>query len=136
MNTSAVVLLVTDSPACRQLFARLESFEDVTVLTARHCREARKTLSVHPDVSVVFTHVSHADGNWCDLLRFMVNRGLDAQVVVCASEADENLWSEVLWRGGYDVLVQPCERQDLRRVVEGAVRAKNAARARPRTAVA
>ena len=107
----------------------------MTVLAARDCREARKTLSAHPDVSVVFTHVSHADGNWCDLPRFMVNRGIDAQVVVCASQADQGLWSEVLWRGAYDVLVQPCEIEDLRQVLEGAVRARDP-RSSTRTAVA
>jgi hypothetical protein len=72
----------------------------------------------------VFTDLSHADGNWSDLLRFAVNRGIEARIVVCTRQADEGPWSEVLWRGGgYDVLVQPCQRSDLRRIVDGAVTA-------------
>jgi DNA-binding NtrC family response regulator len=136
MHRPTVVLLVTSSQTCGQLSTRLESLDDVTVLSARDCREARRSLSMRPDVSVVFTQVSHPDGNWSDLLRFVVNGGIEAQVVVCATQADEGLWSEVLWRGGFDVLVQPCEREDLRRVLEGAVRAKDAALGRMRATVA
>ena len=120
-----VVLLVMAPPACRQVASDLESLEGVRVLAARDCREARQLLSAHPDVSVVFTNVSHADGNWADLLRFVVNRGFRAHVVVCSRRADEGLWSEVLWRGGYDVVVEPFDRAELARVVEGALRTMN-----------
>jgi DNA-binding NtrC family response regulator len=92
-------------------------------------------LSAYPDVSLVFTDVSHADGNWSDLLRFVVNRGIAAHVVVCSRRADEGLWSEVLWRGGYDVLVEPFDREELARIVEGALRTMNP-RLSARTAVA
>ena len=125
MLDSTVVLLVTAPPACRQLRAHLESSDGVSVLAARNCREARLTLETHPEVSLVLTDVSHADGNWADLLRFVVNRGIDAHVVVCTSEADEGLWSEVLWRGGYDVLVEPFDRAELHRILEGALRTIN-----------
>jgi len=119
---TSVVLLVMAPPASRQVASDLESLEGVSVLLARDCREAREVLSARPDVSLVFTDVSHADGNWSDLLRFVVNRGIAAHVVVCSRHADENLWSEVLWRGGYDVVVEPFDRTELARVVEGALR--------------
>jgi len=122
---TSVVLLVMAPPASRQVALDLGLLDGVSVLLARDCREARSVLSAHPDVSVVFTDVSHADGNWADLLRFVVNRGIRAHVVVCSRQTDENLWSEVLWRGGYDVVVEPFDRAELGRIVEGALRTMN-----------
>jgi len=75
---TSVVLLVMAPPASRQVASDLESLEGVSVLLARDCREARLALEAHPDMSLVFTDVSHADGNWADLLRFVVNRGIAA----------------------------------------------------------
>ena len=122
---TSVVLLVMAPPAARQIAAGLESLDGVNVRFARDCREARVALETHPDVSLVFTDVSHADGNWADLLRFVVNRGIRAHVVVCSCQADEGLWSEVLWRGDYDVLVEPFDRAELCRIVAGALRTMN-----------
>ena len=122
---TSIVLLVMAPPAYRQVACDLDSLDGVNVLLARDCREARQVLSAHPDISLVFTDVSHADGNWSDLLRFVVNRGIAAHVVVCSRCADEGLWSEVLWRGGYDVLVEPFDRAELARIVEGALRTMN-----------
>jgi FixJ family two-component response regulator len=53
----------------------------------------------------------------------LVDRGIHASVVVSARLADERLWSEVLWRGAYDVIVEPYEAEEVRRIVEGALRA-------------
>jgi DNA-binding NtrC family response regulator len=119
------VLLVMAPEARRQMLELLESLDGVSVLAADGCRQARSALEARPEVSVVLTGLSHADGNWSDLLRFAVNRGIEARIVVCAREADETLWSEVLWRGGYDVLVQPCRPSELLRVVQGAVHAQS-----------
>ena len=119
---TSVVLLVMAPPARRQVARDLESLDGLDMLLARDCREARQVLLAHPDVSLIFTDVSHADGNWSDLLRFVVNRGIRAHVVVCSRQADEALWSEVLGRGGYDVVVEPFDRADVGRIVEGALR--------------
>ena len=124
MPSRPIVLLVTAPEGCQQLLADLESFDDVQVLTAYDCRQARRTLGSNAGVALVLTSLSHRDGNWCDLLRFVVNRGIETHVVVSTPQADGGLWSEVLWRGGYDVLVQPYERAELRRIVQEALRAK------------
>ena len=55
----------------------------------------------------VISGVSLSDGNWCDLLAHAVRSELEAKVLVCSATADERLWSEVIWRGGHDVLVEP-----------------------------
>ena len=40
------------------------------------------------------------------------------EVVVCSRLGDHNLWLDVLEQGGYDVLVQPYQREEVRRIFE------------------
>ena len=57
------------------------------------------------------------DGDWTDVLEALP--GPDAPVLIVTSRlADERLWSEVLHRGGYDVLAQPFDRREVERVME------------------
>jgi FixJ family two-component response regulator len=92
-------------------------------------QEARGLLEKHPRADVVFSDLSLADGNWCDVFKHLVDNDLHASMVVVARQADERLWSEVLWRGAYDLLVEPYGDSDVRRVVQGAVRATQTAAA-------
>jgi DNA-binding NtrC family response regulator len=117
-----MAMLVMSPERRRSLESNLEVL-NVRLLLAGNCQEARILLQNHPPVSVVITDVSLSDGNWCDIFRFLVDNGIHASVVVSASLADERLWSEVLWRGAYDVLVEPFEADEVRRIVEGALRA-------------
>lgn len=119
---SSMAMLVMSPERRRSLEPNLEQL-NVRVLLASNCQEARILLQDHPPVSVVITDVSLNDGNWCDVFRFLVDQGIHASVVVSSRLADERLWSEVLWRGAYDVLVEPYEADEVRRIVEGAVRA-------------
>ena len=73
-------------------------------------------------------HRSHGptleDANWCDVLRGVVDYDPQASVVVVApSSADEILWSEVMWRGVHDMLVEPFTKSEAQRILEGALRA-------------
>jgi DNA-binding NtrC family response regulator len=119
MNTRPTVLLAIAPLRRSQL---LELFEDcgAEVLTAGGCRHASRLLERNPDVEVVVTDLTHADGNWSDLLRHVVDYGLDTRVVVCTPGADERLWAEVFWRGAYDLLVEPYNREQVRSIVETA----------------
>ena len=60
---------------------------------------------------VVICESSLPDGNWKDLL------GKTPRLIVTSHAADEALWAEVLNLGGYDVLAQPFDEQEVRRVV-------------------
>lgn len=115
--------MVVMSPERRRSLERSLELLNVRVLLAGSCQEARILLKEHPPVSVVITDVSLIDGNWCDVFRYLVDNGIHASVVVSSRLADERLWSEVLWRGAYDVLVEPYEADEVRRIVEGALRA-------------
>jgi DNA-binding NtrC family response regulator len=97
---------------------------EATVRLASSCREARQLLTSGEPMDVVVTEVSLPDGNWCDLLLYIVNHGLDASVVVISGSDDQRLCSEVLWRGAYDMLVEPFGPDEARRALEGALRAQ------------
>jgi hypothetical protein len=72
----------------------------------------------------VLGQFSLEDANWCDVLRAVVDYDPQANVVVVApSSADEILWSEVMWRGVHDMLVEPFTKIEAQRVLEGALRA-------------
>ena len=120
---SSLALVVMPKERRRPLLQSLESLNFETLLVG-NCTEARRLLQTAPPVQVVITQVSLPDGNWCDVLRFLVDSGMEASVVVTSPQADENLWSEVLWRGAYDLLIEPFETDEVRRTMEGALRAR------------
>ena len=108
---------------CRgPLLANLESLK-IGVLTVRNCCEARQFLRDYPGIELIITAATLPDGNWSDILKCSTDRGVEASVVVTSSYADERLWSEALWRGVYDLLVEPYERFEVQRTVHGAIRA-------------
>lgn len=96
---------------------------DVETLAVSTCAEARGLFETAPGVDLVLTEVSLTDGNWSDVLRHLVENGIEASVVVSSQRPDEHLFSEVIWRGGYDVLVEPHEKTEVRQTLEGALRA-------------
>jgi DNA-binding NtrC family response regulator len=122
-NTSAVVLLVMPSSERRSmLLSKLKSL-NAKFLAAENCRDARTVLRDQGDVNVILTDTTLTDGNWCDVLNHLSHRGSRANVVVTSEVGDERLWSEVLWRGAYDLLIEPVEAREVRQVMEGALRA-------------
>ena len=80
------------------------------VRTTNSFREACGQLSSEGN-SVVICERSLPDGDWKDLL------GKTPRLIVTSHAADEALWAEVLNLGGYDVLAQPFDEQEVRRVV-------------------
>jgi DNA-binding NtrC family response regulator len=79
----------------------------VTPQSATTVREACALFEASDQPHAVISGVSLSDGNWCDLLAHTVRSESEAKVLVCSATADERLWSEVIWRGGHDVLVEP-----------------------------
>lgn len=124
MGNGLVVLLVL---SCADKEARLAEILDglgVEFLRVRRYWEARALLQTHPLLGAVVTDATLEDGNWCDVLRAVVDYDPQASVVVVApSSADEILWSEVMWRGVHDMLVEPFTKNEAQQVLEGALRA-------------
>jgi DNA-binding NtrC family response regulator len=122
LHTKTWAVVVMPRERWSPILGELEAL-DVEVWPAETCHGARKLLEKRPRVDVVISDLSLADGNWCDVFKHLIDTDIHASMIVVARQADERLWSEVLWRGAYDLLVEPYHGMDIRRVVEGAIRA-------------
>ena len=56
-------------------------------------------------------------GGWQDLLNGVLDMPTPPNVIVTAPDADDLLWSDVLNRGGYDVLARPFDRAEVVRII-------------------
>jgi DNA-binding NtrC family response regulator len=88
------------------------------------CREAHAFLCGGSRVDLVVTGVSLPDGNWCDMVRHVVECTERVSIVVASAAADERFWSEILRRGVYDLLLEPFDPSEVKRVIEGAMRVR------------
>ena len=88
------------------------------------CRQARQALARRNPLKVVISDVDFGDGDWRDTLAAAQQRPGGASFLVSTPFADHDLWSEALWRGAHDLLVEPYSALELRRIVEGALRAQ------------
>ena len=123
-----VIALLVMSHERRSPLLKSLKLLDIEVLAVETCQQARALLQTHPPVDVVITQVTLPDGNWCDVFKYLVDNAVQASLVVSSPHADEILWSEVLWRGAYDLIVEPYQADELRKTLEGALRANESSR--------
>lgn len=83
-------------------------------------REAIKLLN--GGTSVILCEKDLPDGTWKDVFRKALDLDNPPPFVVASRLADERLWAEVLNLGGFDVLMKPFERSEVRRVIDMALR--------------
>ncbi len=68
--------------------------------------------------AIVITEAQLPDGTWRDLLSGLDQFEVPPRLIVTSRTADEQLWTEVLDSGGYDVLAQPLDRGEVLRVLD------------------
>ena len=91
------------------------------VLAACDCKEADRILQGCTPVHVLLTDATLADGDWRNLLTNVGQCRHSAEVIVCVTRQEvERLRAAVLASGAYDLLVEPYEQEEVRRVVEAA----------------
>lgn len=90
------------------------------VLPVCDCSEARRILETEPKVQVVVTDTVLPDGDWRRVLEIVAHSYPNIEVVVSSLLGDHKLWIDVLEQGAYDVLVEPYECEEVRRIVEAA----------------
>lgn len=88
---------------------------------ARDRRRALDCLGKNP-VQVVIAESGLPSWNWKRILSDLRRLAPAPQLVVTSRTADDYLWAEVLNVGGYDVLPQPLQRDEVERVVAAARR--------------
>jgi len=78
-------------------------------------------LNRHP-VQVVISETEGPRWHWKRVLHDLGELARPPQLIVTSRVADDSLWAEVLNVGGYDVLPQPFNRDEVERVVAAARR--------------
>jgi DNA-binding NtrC family response regulator len=119
MQPKITVMLVMARERRLSLLETLESCA-IDVLPVCDCNEARRMLETQPPVQAVVTDTALPDGDWRRVLEIVVQGCANIEVVVCSRLGDHKLWMDVLEQGGYDVLVEPYQREEIRRIVEAA----------------
>lgn len=79
------------------------------------CRQAVKVLDEYA-CGVCICDSGIENGDWQSVLAHLGRRADPPNLIVSSRLADERLWAEVLNLGGYDVLAQPFERNEVLRV--------------------
>ena len=121
MRPKVRAMLVMDRKRRLPLLDILET-SSVEVLPVGDCTEAQRMLHTQPRVHVVVTDTALPDGDWRRVLE-IVEREVSPKievVVACSCLSDPKLWLDVLERGGYDVLVEPYQPEEVQRIVEAA----------------
>ncbi len=116
-HTEVVKVLLISSQSEDQVSLRLIFDQSNWLLhSVSTCLEALTYLGDN-DTAVVICERDLSDGDWKLLLDKFDNLPMPPSLIVTSRLADDELWSEVLNLGGYDVLAQPFDAQEVSRVV-------------------
>jgi len=118
---SVCALLVGEHHEARLLLHEIFHDAGWLLLEARDRRRALECIEEHP-VQVVIAACETDEWSWKNVLDHLRRRRHPPELIVTCRTADEQLWSEVLNCGGYDVLPQPFQRDEIERVVASARR--------------
>jgi DNA-binding NtrC family response regulator len=91
----------------------------VAVEHARTLAQARERLQ-HTDFDAILTDSTVPGGTWLDVLHLVREAPRDVRVIVTDPQADARFWAEVLNLGAFDLLTQPFEELEVRRIVQNA----------------
>jgi DNA-binding NtrC family response regulator len=115
-ETPVAALVITSSKHdCGYLEAILGGL-GCRISAARTCEEAAARIREGKPRMVV-CEADLPDGNWKDILENAAAMEDEPALIVTSRLADERLWAEVLNRGGYDVLAQPFDTEEVTRVL-------------------
>lgn len=115
------LLTVSTDGSDYQMLRQIFHHQDWQIARARTCQEAGR-LMAEREPAVVICDMNLGDGCWRQLLEQAQSLEHPPMIVVVAPSADNNLWSEVLNLGGYDVLLRPFEKTEVIRVISMAWR--------------
>jgi DNA-binding response OmpR family regulator len=115
------ILAIGDFAADRTLLHDIVEKAGWKLLEARDRRRAMQLLERVP-VQVVIAETELPNWDWKKVLGDLRRLAEPPQLIVTSRTADDYLWAEVLNIGGYDVLPQPLERDEVERVVAAARR--------------
>jgi len=82
----------------------------------------RRQLDREPPDVVVSNASLQDHSDWKHVLHEIESAGGVQPLIITSRVADESLWAEVLNLGGFDVLAQPFDREEVTRILSSAVR--------------
>jgi len=110
------VLLVSSVPGNRASLERIFGLWNWHLDHVATCREAIMFIRQNMTAAVICErHLP--DGDWRALLNGIEELPVRSSLIVTSRLGDEALWAEVLNLGGYDVLAQPFDQDEVYRVV-------------------
>jgi DNA-binding NtrC family response regulator len=81
--------------------------------------DARIMLAKHP-YRVILTEAELPDAVWTDVIDLTYDLGVFPAIIVTRLTADDVFWAEVLNLGAYDLLAQPFDEREVRRILANA----------------
>ena len=114
-------LLVGEFAQDRPLLQEISRKLGWSLMEARDRRHALQVLQRNR-VHVVLTESDVPNWNWKKILQDLRRLAAPPQLIVASRTADDYLWAEVLNIGGFDVLPQPLEHDEVERVIAAAHR--------------
>jgi DNA-binding response OmpR family regulator len=116
-TTKPTLLAVSSSAADVLLLQSILSYHRWQFETVPTCQDAVSTVRrLRP--RVVLCEETLSDGNWRNLLQALDIEGRGTRLIVASRRADDALWAEVLNLGGWDVLMEPFDLDEVQRVIE------------------
>jgi DNA-binding NtrC family response regulator len=113
----ASILIVCPFPEHHAIIERVLQSTKWAIHHAASCREAAMFLAENQPEAVICERTL-PDGSWEDIWRYTKQLSQKSSLIVSCRLADEHLWAEVLNAGGFNVVGQPFDEEELLRVVE------------------
>jgi len=115
----AAVLFISPYLQDAQVLGLMLAEASLVLIHATCLKEAVSRLEAD-QFPAVLTEAQLEDGTWQDLLPLTRSQGFE--LVVTDASADARFWAEAINLGAYDLLVQPSQETEVRRVLSSAAR--------------
>jgi DNA-binding NtrC family response regulator len=117
------VLFVSPHPEDARRLSQILRLLPVELHHVKDLRHARSRLG-NDDYPVILTDANLPDGSWPDVLDLAREKSPGTRVIVTGRFADSQLWIDALTYGAFDLLVQPFEEPEVRRIMNSACRGR------------
>lgn len=84
------------------------------------CIEGARRMLGNEIYRAVLTEAELPDGIWTDVIDLTYELGVFPAIIVTRRTADDLFWAEVLNLGAYDLLAQPFDEKEVRRILTNA----------------
>jgi len=113
------VLFISPNSADAKILSEMLAPTALRLDHAGRLEEARNKLANGP-YRVVVTEAELPDGVWTDVIELTYEVGVYPAIIVTGCAADDLFWAEVLNLGAYDLLAQPFDEKEVRRILTNA----------------